>query len=81
MPKEADFVMIPAGKSWTWNVSLASVEAGVKTVLLFQKPGLYQLKCTYLNPKQSTDPLAGGSWIGTLTSNEVALKVKPADAK
>jgi len=88
-PVAADFFEIKPGQSWTprgaisfpgtfsASKQLVSYNFAAFTVL---KPGAFRLKVTYNSP-HCTDPLADGIWTGTLSSNEIVLKVKPADEK
>jgi hypothetical protein len=45
----------------------------------FDKPGDYRIKVVYAN-SQNNGPLAG-CWTGSVTSNEMVLKVVAADPK
>ena len=43
------------------------------------KPGGCRIKLTYANESELNEPLAKGSWTGTLTSNELVLPALTKD--
>jgi RNA polymerase sigma factor (sigma-70 family) len=50
---------------------------GVRQEYVLNRPGEYRIKLTYINDAQNK-PERTGSWSGTITSNELTLKVRPA---
>jgi uncharacterized protein (TIGR03067 family) len=46
-----------------------------------KKPGEYRIRMVHALLKETNNPLAKGSWTGTVTSNEVVLRVVPAVPK
>jgi len=72
--------LIQPGQSWSWSEKVLPfpgwLEGGNATRFeyLVQQPGVCRLKCSYTSG--NNEP--AGNWTGTLTSNELALTVKPA---
>ncbi len=82
--KASDFILLKKGESWSVPeqsfpeeyMPVGIIFTGTKYTL--DKPGEYRLQYIYAHPKEMDDPLAAGSWVGTVSSNELVLKVKKA---
>src|SRR5262249_5363416 len=57
------------------------VNAFCLDLFYLKKPGEYRIKMVHVLLKETDSPLAKGSWTGTVTSNEVVLRVVPAAPK
>jgi hypothetical protein len=87
VPAAADFPVLDAGKDWSagpyhfpGSKFMGKAPGPLNYALL--KPGEYRIRVVYTNDKELPIELAKGSWSGgLLTSNELVLKVKPANAK
>jgi RNA polymerase sigma factor (sigma-70 family) len=79
-----DIITLKPGENWSVKEVAfpGRIETLARTDYTFLKPGDYRIRWVYApDPMHLKDPLAADSWTGTLTSNELVLKVKPADGK
>ena len=77
-PLKEDFPEIKTDDNW-WPAaafSFPGVVGDVSYVLL--DPGEYRVKVIYANPEVNKSEFAAGSWVGSVTSNEILLTVLPA---
>ena len=51
-----------------------------RQTIVLRKPGEYRVKFAYHNATQAKNEFSADSWIGELVSNELVLKVNPADS-
>jgi len=84
--KAEDFIEIAAGKTYVVTQELTfpgslPEGAGVAATCSVLKPGDFKITLKYSNAKEFDSPFAKGSWTGDLTSNELTIKVKPANGK
>jgi hypothetical protein len=78
-PAAEHYPLIAPGKTWQKTFSFPGQFANKvdeDTLFNLLKPGEYRLKATYSHPQVTAYPLAAGSWIGTVDSNELILTVK-----
>ncbi|OAI46462.1 hypothetical protein AYO44_11290 [Planctomycetaceae bacterium SCGC AG-212-F19] len=85
--KPADATSYPLLKpqeSYTYEKGISTSfpgRLGEMTVYRVRKPGDYRIRFGYKNEQEAANQFAKGSWTGTLTSNELILKVLPAGGK
>jgi hypothetical protein len=68
-------VEIKPGGNWSRTISV--LQEGGPIIYKLRKPGDYRIKASYTGRPVDGFPL----WTGALTSNEIVLKVKPAEDK
>jgi RNA polymerase sigma factor (sigma-70 family) len=73
-----DFRVLKPGEEWSIELSFP-LWIFFWDLFMVKQPGDYRINTVYALDKETDSPLAKGSWTGTVTSNEVVLKVLPAD--
>ncbi len=75
-PTAKDYPTIAPGESWVLQHKPLFPGLFGRTNYALLKPGEYRISVTYALPERmKTNVLAKGSWLGTVTSNELVLKV------
>jgi WD40 repeat protein len=79
-PDAEDFPEVKPGKSWSTDKHPFPGDVGGVSITLL-KPGAYRVKAVYSTNDNSVikADFAKGRWTGSVTSNEIILKVLPAE--
>jgi len=78
-PRPEDFPTIEPGKRWQKTFTFPGTffhRTGEGSLFTANQRGEYRLKASYLRPQASRQPLAAGSWLGELHSNDLVVTVK-----
>jgi RNA polymerase sigma factor (sigma-70 family) len=73
-----DYRVLKPGEEWGIDLPFP-VYVFFWDLFTVKQPGDYRIRMVYSLLRETDSPLAKGSWTGTVTSNEVALTVLPAD--
>ncbi len=77
--KAEDFHLLQPGDEWARTIDFPVSSDALSARFHLTKPGDYHIQAVHVTNHAVDDPLAKGSWNGTVKSEDFVLKVMPAD--